>query len=322
MNKSTAPSPAKSTRTNDRRSVAFTLIELLVVIAIIAILAAMLLPALAKAKAKAQQIQCMSNAKQLATAFVGLYPLDNSEWYPPNPDDGNTTPGYNWCPGQAGIGGGNEFDPTILREPLKCLVANYIGGNVGIFKCAADHRNGLADGDSASVVGLAGTIIQNARSVSMNQAVGSVDASWVAGNGHQGKPLQAVTGPWLDNLAGHNMGQSRYATFGKQADFRNVSGAQIFLMADENPLSLNDGGLAATADWEDGSLSLIDYPSDLHARGCGFSFCDGHAEVHRWVGSKICITAGHTDPGKQPVSPGGTDWTDATWLARAASKKL
>src|SRR5512133_2749745 len=74
------------------------LIELLGVIAIIAILAGMLLPALAKDKTKAQGIFCMNNGKQMMLAMK-LYQGDFNDLFPPNPDDGNVTPGYCWAPG-------------------------------------------------------------------------------------------------------------------------------------------------------------------------------------------------------------------------------
>ena len=115
----------------------FTLIELLVVIAIIAILAAMLLPALGKAKLKTQGVYCMNNGKQLMVA-IQMYGSDNKDLLPPNPDDGNTVPGHNWCPGQAGIGGNEEYNTDILKDQTRNLLATYLSKNVAVYKCPAD----------------------------------------------------------------------------------------------------------------------------------------------------------------------------------------
>jgi prepilin-type N-terminal cleavage/methylation domain-containing protein len=91
MKKESAQFPAPRRTSPLRRQVAFTLIELLVVIAIIAILAAMLLPALANAKCKASQINCLSNFKQIALGLQ-MYTQDNSDWLPPGPKVSATLP--------------------------------------------------------------------------------------------------------------------------------------------------------------------------------------------------------------------------------------
>lgn len=242
----------------------FTLIELLVVIAIIAILAAMLLPALSKAKIKAQSVYCINNTKQLMLANH-MYQGENQDNFP-YAMHGGYTPGVNdsvkpwvtgWLDWSTSTDNTNEL---YLLEQRYAVLAIYFGKAKNVYKCPADNF--------ASAPQRARGWSTRARSVSGNIYVGK-------GNGWANGPWGGPSGP--NNLSPVN----GYRGASKASDLLIPGPAQTWVYVDEHPDSINDAGCFPP----NSATNIPDAPATYHNNAAGFAFADGHSEIHKWRGS-------------------------------------
>ena len=276
---------------------AFTLIELLVVIAIIGILAALLLPAITKAKFKAQGIQCMNNHRQLTLAWR-LYAEENGDrlLYASDapavlgqPGSGNAeNNNYAWVRGLMDFNPNNRSNWDIQQNLVKSPLWPYCGKNPFIWRCPADRSSVTVDGERKPRV----------RSMSMNF--------------------------WFGGFAGDDgrLSGGGWKLYFRMSDLIDPGPTRTWLLLDMREDSIDIGNFATDMrGWPDlpAANRFYDLPGMYHHRACGFSFADGHAEIKRWLDAR-------TMPPLKPdglindtyVSPYNKD---VTWLQERSTRK-
>jgi prepilin-type N-terminal cleavage/methylation domain-containing protein len=238
----------------------FTLVELLVVIAIIAILAALLLPASVRAKARAQGAFCVNNTKQLLLAWR-MYAEDNRDELPFAYARQPTPPGnaaYVWVQGELDNTNPRfvdnwNYDTTIRKG----AIWPYCGKSIAVWHCPADTSRGI-DPYRRPVI---------RRSFSMN--------CWIGGNGDS--PGDSYKGGWGTKAPGTTVAR-------KLTQIGNPGPAQTVVILEERQDSINNAYFPIQMDGypNPATTYVVDYPASYHNCAGGLAFADGHSEIHKW----------------------------------------
>ena len=269
------------------------------VIAIIAILAAMLLPALADTRVKVLITADLSNKRQLTQAWY-LYPRDHNDTLVLNADQSAAVHGtQSWIPMQCHMDWSISPNNTNLTYLTTNQLAPYCAGQYKIYTSPGD--NYLSPLQIAAGFGKISN--HRPRSVAMDAAVGGDGWNHPADNGKGGyKPPSSLSG------------LNPFFFAAKMSQFRFPGPSKSWVFINEHPDSIDDGIFYNDPRATNGTGLLIEVPSSYLGGGCGISFADGHAEVHQWTTSPFLVPVRYVHyPG---ITGTYTQNADMAWLAQ------